>query len=180
MSFHQAIVGALYAFALPVEVEDAEGIVLAVMAGRAAAQDEARAAIQDARAALDAQKESVARATEELWKTIAERTGVDADDLERLIGFADRHASSARAQHDRLQKNAELVLRRMMAAGAIGDAEGDAAIAVAHEAEGIAAEYTNLFVRFYYELLAMRAEISSELTGKPTSNIDELLSFIND
>lgn len=180
MSFHQAIVGALYAFASPVEVEDAEGIVLAAMAGRAAAQDEARTAIQDARAALDAQKESVARATAELWKTITERTGVDADDLERLIDFADRHASSARAQHDRLQKNAELVLRRMMAAGAIGDAEGDAAIAVAHEAEGIAAEYTNLFVRFYYELLAMRAEVNgSERTGLFTS-AEDLLAFLGE
>lgn len=171
MSFHQALIDAFYAAAVPTEADRA---LLASLSDEHVMLESTAAAAES----VGELRRGVESATRGLWDAARSGEGVEPGDLDKLIDLADRWAAERRARHADLVRS---IATRREKLGEIqpADPQGAARLTMAAEQMlDLSTSGTNILVRFYYELLALRAEIEAERPAKTYDTVDDLLESL--
>jgi hypothetical protein len=164
MSFHQALVDAFYAAAVPTEADRA------LLASLSDERPVDLASIDAAAGSLGALRRDIESATRGLWDAARSGEGVEPGDLDKLIDLADRWAAERRARHEDLVRSIAIrqeKLRELPAA----NPDGARLTKASEQMLDLSTTGTDILVRFYYELLALRAEIEAE---RPTRIYDNV------
>lgn len=172
MSFHQALIDAFYAAAVPTEADRA--LLASLSAEHLIGPDSFDAAAES----LGELRRDVESATRGLWDAARSGEGVEPGDLDKLIDLADRWAAERRARHEDLVRSIATRQEKLRAMQA-SDSEGAARLTKAAEQMlDLSTTGTNILVRFYYELVALRAEIEAERPARTFDTVDDLLDSL--
>ncbi len=172
MSFHQALIDAFYAVAVPTEADRA---LLASLSDEHLIGREGMAAAAESLGEL---RRDVESATHGLWDAARSGEGVEPGDLEKLIDLADRWAAERRARHEDLVRSIAARQEKLNEVEAADPESAAALTAAAERMLALSAEGTDILVKFYYELLALRAEIERERPAKTYDTVDDLLDSL--
>jgi hypothetical protein len=173
MSFHQAIVEAFYAAARPLAAEDLGLDLLGQEI--AASYADWELSVVAAQRELSGLRDRLESAVRALWDSDRQTGDFSAAELDKLIDYADRRASSSKSRCRRVHERGSAGIERLRSLG-VDDREATALTMQLRTMEDLEADAADAFVRFYYELLAFRAAMEAERPSRTFSDVKSLLA----